>query len=83
MDNMIRKEENKPILIPDDIWSGKNKKMKCKTCQFFVLKLDDTEITSNLLNTDNHIGRCRRHAPTLIGYPVVFREDWCGDHKLK
>jgi hypothetical protein len=28
------------------------------------------------------VGRCRRHAPTMSGYPVVFRSDWCGDHKL-
>ena len=28
------------------------------------------------------VGRCRRHAPTMNGYPVVFRNDWCGDHKL-
>jgi len=27
-------------------------------------------------------GRCRRHAPTMNGYPVVFHADWCGDHKL-
>jgi hypothetical protein len=29
-----------------------------------------------------HIGRCRRHSPTMNGYPVVFVNDWCGDHKL-
>jgi hypothetical protein len=28
------------------------------------------------------IGRCRRHAPSMNGYPVVFVTDWCGDHKL-
>jgi hypothetical protein len=28
------------------------------------------------------LGRCRRHAPTMSGYPAVFRTDWCGDHKL-
>ena len=26
--------------------------------------------------------RCRRHAPTMQGYPAVFENDWCGDHKL-
>lgn len=26
--------------------------------------------------------RCRRHAPTLNGYPEVLRSDWCGDHKI-
>jgi hypothetical protein len=29
-----------------------------------------------------NLGRCRRHAPTMSGYPVVFVNDWCGDHKL-
>jgi hypothetical protein len=28
------------------------------------------------------LGRCRRHAPTLSGWPAVFDVDWCGDHKL-
>lgn len=28
------------------------------------------------------VGRCRRHAPTMGGYPVVFGHDWCGDHRL-
>jgi hypothetical protein len=28
------------------------------------------------------LGRCRRHAPTMSGYPAVFEADWCGDHKL-
>ena len=27
--------------------------------------------------------RCRRHAPTMSGYPAVFKNDWCGDHKLE
>jgi hypothetical protein len=29
-----------------------------------------------------NIGRCRRHSPTMGGYPVVFVNDWCGDHRL-
>ncbi len=28
------------------------------------------------------LGRCRRHSPTMNGYPAVFVNDWCGDHKL-
>jgi len=28
------------------------------------------------------LGRCRKHAPTLDGWPAVFESDWCGDHKL-
>lgn len=27
-------------------------------------------------------GRCRKHSPTMDGYPSVFESDWCGDHKL-
>lgn len=41
----------------------------CSTCRFFVPK-------------ENDKGRCRRHAPTMDGYPVVYPNDWCGDHKL-
>jgi hypothetical protein len=26
--------------------------------------------------------RCRRHAPTMQGFPAVYPTDWCGDHKL-
>jgi hypothetical protein len=28
------------------------------------------------------VGRCRRHAPTMNGYPVVYMDDWCGDHRI-
>jgi hypothetical protein len=28
------------------------------------------------------IGRCRRNAPTIKGFPVVFPFDWCGEHKI-
>lgn len=44
----------------------------CSTCRFFVPKDGPGKPQ----------GRCRRHAPTLDGYPVVYAEDWCGDHKL-
>jgi len=29
-----------------------------------------------------HIGRCRRSAPTMKGFPIVFEMDWCGEHRL-
>lgn len=29
-----------------------------------------------------NLGRCRRHAPTMNGFPVVYEDDWCGDHKI-
>jgi len=28
------------------------------------------------------LGRCRRYAPTMKGYPVVYSSDWCGEHKI-
>ena len=44
--------------------------MCCLTCMYYSPKTDIT-------------GRCRRHAPTLQGYPVVLpKDDWCGDHKI-
>lgn len=60
-----------PIL--KDPWIHRSKRMKCKTCMWFVYKK---------IATPTAIGRCRRHAPTMDGYPVVFDADWCGDHKL-
>jgi hypothetical protein len=62
----------------DDPWIHRSKQMSCMTCMWFVVKArtepDKAEPTI--------IGRCRRHSPTMGGYPVVFMTDWCGDHKL-
>jgi hypothetical protein len=42
----------------------------CKTCRFYVPKTKD-------------IGRCRRNAPTMDGFPVVYPDvDFCGNHKI-
>ena len=54
-----------------DRWAHRSTGMRCFTCLFFVPK-----------KIDPTIGRCRRHAPTMSGFPVVWKEDWCGDHKL-
>ena len=56
----------KPLRDP---WVHRNISMRCKTCMWYIIKAKS-------------IGRCRRHAPTMNGYPVVFEFDWCGDHKL-
>lgn len=56
-------------LAPVDPWQHRAEHMRCKTCMWFAPKKDN-------------VGRCRRHAPTMNGYPVVFVTDWCGDHKL-
>jgi len=58
----------------NDPWKHRSKRMSCETCMWFVFKQADDK--------PNHVGRCRRHAPTMSGYPVVFGTDWCGDHKL-
>lgn len=52
-----------------DPWAGRKRGMRCETCIWFVPK-------------KGAVGRCRRHAPTMSGFPVVFENDWCGDHKL-
>ena len=45
-------------------------KMVCETCMYYVPK-------------KGKVGRCRRHAPTMEGWPAVYGDtDWCGDHKL-
>jgi hypothetical protein len=60
-----------------DNWKHRSTGMKCRTCMWFVEK--KTELTEVEVLP---IGRCRRHAPTMSGYPVVYGTDWCGDHKL-
>ncbi len=67
-DMLVKSPFEKP-----DPWKHRSAKMVCNTCMWFVLKEADTE---------QRIGRCRKHAPTLGGYPVVYDSDWCGDHKL-
>jgi hypothetical protein len=42
----------------------------CKRCMFYVPRPGDL------------VGRCRRHAPTMQGWPVMRPENWCGDYKL-
>lgn len=54
-----------------DPWKHRSKNMLCPTCMYYVPKAPSKVI-----------GRCRRHAPSMLGYPVVTKTDWCGDHKL-
>ena len=62
-----------------DPWKHRSEGMQCKTCMWFVPK---KHMTQDGYSPDYHLGRCRRHAPTMGGYPVVFVNDWCGDHRL-
>uniref|UniRef100_A0A6H1ZWD0 Uncharacterized protein n=2 Tax=viral metagenome TaxID=1070528 RepID=A0A6H1ZWD0_9ZZZZ len=61
-------------LPSDDPWRHRSKGMKCRTCMFFVRKFSPVPAKP--------LGRCRRRAPTMNGYPAVFLDDWCGDHKI-
>ena len=53
-----------------DVWAGRSTGMICECCMWFKEK------------GDKGLGRCRRRAPTMNGYPAVFTNDWCGDHKM-
>ena len=55
----------------NDPWIHRASNMRCQSCMWFVIKSPSTEL-----------GRCRKHAPTMNGFPAVFINDWCGDHKL-
>ena len=66
---------------PTDNWKHRSEGMCCGRCVFFVEKVrrpieEARPVPAKLL------GRCRKHAPTLNGWPAVFDGDWCGDHKL-
>jgi len=62
-----------------DPWVHRSSGMRCKTCIWFVSK----EPQALTVTVKSHeVGRCRRHAPTMGGYPVVYMTDWCGDHRL-
>ncbi len=60
--------------MSDDQWIHRAKHMRCETCMYYCPKVDD--------KGNANLGRCRRHAPTMSGWPVMFPADWCGDHKL-
>ena len=73
-----------------DPWKHRSEGMCCSTCMWNVEK-DKPTILGVVAGSaaagvepqaKPSIGRCRRHAPTMNGYPVVFENDWCGDHKL-
>lgn len=72
-----------------DPWAHRSAGMRCSTCMWYAPKaqrpasLDRAfDPESPMLMPSVELGRCRRHAPTMNGYPVVYPTDWCGDHKL-
>lgn len=59
-----------------DKWDRKTN-FNCNSCMFFVPKHEHSS------NPHNFEGRCRRQAPKMKGYPVVYgNKDWCGEHKI-
>jgi hypothetical protein len=79
-----------------DNWRHRSKRMKCSTCMWWVAKQqepppDSEEILVNPKTEGSPLvdfpqvmvlGRCRRRSPAMNGWPALFSEDWCGDHKL-
>ena len=77
-----------------DCWAGRSTGMKCRTCVFFVDKKKASELHVKDYKEDKEvcevqaydprgsIGRCRRNAPTMKGFPIVFEQDWCGEHRI-
>ena len=66
--------------MADDNWKHRSAGMVCATCMWFAEKGAHKEDAQS--EGRRAFGRCRRHAPTLSGYPAVYGSDWCGDHKL-
>ena len=85
VDTVVQSERDPALYVNrkhpqvEDRWAHRAMTMRCYTCMFYVSKKPLGNDT--VIDTD-HIGRCRRHAPTMNGYPVIFGSDWCGDHKL-
>jgi len=62
-----------------DRWQHRSRgSFRCSTCMWYLVKLQSSPSTVER----PELGRCRRRAPTLGGWPAVFDDDWCGDHKL-
>jgi hypothetical protein len=77
----------------EDMWLYRQHGRRCKTCISFVPKrrVPTTRLRPPTPDMgayfepapDRTLGRCRRHAPKVSeGWPAVWENDWCGDHKL-
>ena len=65
------------IQPPLDPWKHRSVGMRCYTCMWWVEKQPQPGYFN-----ESPIGRCRRHAPTMSGFPVTYSNDWCGDHRV-
>ena len=79
--------------MSNDPWKHRSSSMNCSTCMWNVVKVTVLKVEEDkndrvirpgslVMAAPIQVGRCRRHAPTMNGYPVVFSNDWCGDHTL-
>ena len=64
-----------------DNWMHRHAMMKCRTCMWWVKKRV-MDLGPRTDDGKGDMGRCRRHAPTMSGFPAVYASDWCGDHKI-
>lgn len=71
-------QEGASVSFGEDPWKHRSADMQCRTCMYASWK--EPVIPSPCER--KRVGRCRRHAPTMSGYPAIFEADWCGDHKL-
>jgi len=62
------------VAATDDPWAHRSEGMRCRSCMSFVPK--------GAGDYRGALGRCRKRAPSMNGFPAVFETDWCGDHKL-
>jgi hypothetical protein len=77
--NQISGPRPREVNQVQDNWEHRSAGLRCHTCMFFVVKSAEPQP----LPPSGALGRCRRHAPTLGGYPAVYEMDWCGDHKVR
>jgi hypothetical protein len=68
---MPKDRECQENTVDMDNWSHRDISMRCDSCMWFSLKEGSVA------------DRCRRHAPTMNGYPAIYSSDWCGDHKIR
>jgi hypothetical protein len=87
----LKVRSGKPLGVPEihpsklDNWQHRSAGMKCSTCMWYSPKVGrpiSDEAAAKLIEGRGPVGRCRKHAPTLQGWPVMYAADWCGDHKL-
>lgn len=74
-----------PFEAARDNWAHRSDGMRCMSCMWFVQKAArPVPVPTEPHAETRHslLGRCRRRAPTMAGFPAVFDTDWCGDHKL-